>query len=315
MASRAVADPTNPEVAYVTFTGYNVAAGGHIWKTSNLSATPPTWTPISNGIPDVPVNAIVIDPTNSNLLYAGTDIGVYRSSDAGTTWAPFANGLPRVAVFGLAFQAPNNPAFTNRILRAATHGRGIWEMEIVTGCPVIAVNPLTVPSGMAGQPYTQTFTASGGTAPHSFTISAGALPNGLNLASNGELTGTPIAFGTFNFTVRATATGGCMGERGYLLVINPPCPTINISPSTLPDGQTGQTYNQTLTASGGTGPYTFNVTTGTLPAGLTLSSSGTLSGTPTATGSSSFSVTATASTGCTGTGAYTLTINPPPVAL
>src|SRR5205823_1027526 len=74
--------------------------------------------------PDVPVNAFVVDPNNSNNLFAGTDIGVFNSTDGGATWNPFGTGLPRVAVFDMAIQNPN------RVLRIATHGRGMWEVSL-----------------------------------------------------------------------------------------------------------------------------------------------------------------------------------------
>lgn len=125
---RAVIDPNNPRTAYVTLVGYGVPAGQHIWKTTNLDtsigAQPVSWSPAGNGLPDVPVDAFVVDPQNSNTLYAGTDIGVYRSTDGGANWQPFSNGLPRVAIFDMAIQ--NN----NRLLRIATHGRGIWEISL-----------------------------------------------------------------------------------------------------------------------------------------------------------------------------------------
>jgi carboxypeptidase family protein/uncharacterized protein DUF4214 len=133
--ARAVVDPNNVDTAYVTLSGYFGNATPHIYKTVNLSNATPTWTGIGSTIPDVPVNAFVVDPANSSNLYAGTDIGVYRSTDGGTTWAPFSNGLPRVAVFDMAIQNPN------RILRIATHGRGMWEVSLTPG---------TVPATLQG---------------------------------------------------------------------------------------------------------------------------------------------------------------------
>jgi len=123
IVDRIVIDPTNTDVAYVTLNGFGVIAGGHVWKTTNLSAATPTWTLSGSGIPDVPVNTIVINPGNTLHLYAGTDIGVFSSIDGGATWSPYSTGLPRVAVFDMALQ---NVA-GNRRLRIATHGRGIWE--------------------------------------------------------------------------------------------------------------------------------------------------------------------------------------------
>jgi photosystem II stability/assembly factor-like uncharacterized protein len=123
--AKAAIDPTNVNTAYVTLAGFGLAAGQHVWKTTNLNAVAPTWNAAGTGIPDVPVNAFVVDPANTMRLYAGTDIGVYRSTDGGTTWTPFSNGLPRVAVFDMAIQS------TFKVLRIATHGRGIWEISLL----------------------------------------------------------------------------------------------------------------------------------------------------------------------------------------
>jgi hypothetical protein len=141
--SRAVIDPNNPNTAYVTFSGFGIA-GQQIWKTTNLNAAPPTWTNAAIGLPDVPFNAFVIDPLNSNMLYAGSDIGVFVSSDGGTTWNPFGIGLPRVAVFDAAFQGPN------RLVRIATHGRGAWEIAAAKAQALVSVSASPNPSVYGG---------------------------------------------------------------------------------------------------------------------------------------------------------------------
>lgn len=121
--ARIAIDPTNPNVAYVAMNGYGIP-NQHVMKTTNLTAPTPTWTNSGIGIPDVPTNGIVIDPAEPSVLYAGTDIGVFRSEDGGANWAPFSNGLPRVAVFEIVFQA------SKRVLKIATHGRGIYEFDL-----------------------------------------------------------------------------------------------------------------------------------------------------------------------------------------
>lgn len=121
---KAVIDPKNKFTAYITFTSFSVPLGQQILKTTNLNDPSPTWTPAGNGIPQVPVSSIAVDPQDSNSLYAGTDIGVYHSSDGGATWAPYGAGLPRVAVFDVKISN------VQRYLRIATHGRGIWEIGI-----------------------------------------------------------------------------------------------------------------------------------------------------------------------------------------
>jgi photosystem II stability/assembly factor-like uncharacterized protein len=123
--ARAVIDPNDPKTAYVVFNG-NAIAGQHVWKTTKLNKTGTgtvSWTAIDGtGIPDVSVNAFVVDPANSTHLYAGTDRGVFNSTNGGATWSLYGTGLPDVAVFDLAIQSSAG------LLRAATHGRGFFEI-------------------------------------------------------------------------------------------------------------------------------------------------------------------------------------------
>jgi hypothetical protein len=128
---RAMIDPNNKDVAYITLS-YYAPAGQGVWKITNLTSAAvsggatPNWVAAGNGIPSIPINGFAIDPQNSNNLYAGTDIGVYFSNDAGANWAPYGSGLPRSAVFDLKIQP------SSRLLRAATHGRGVWETPLVS---------------------------------------------------------------------------------------------------------------------------------------------------------------------------------------
>ncbi len=134
----------------------------------------------------------------------------------------------------------------------------------------------------------------------------GTLPTGLSF-SGATLSGTPTQTGSFPINVTATDANGCTGSRAYTLVIN--CPAITVNPATLPNGFVGTNYGtQTLSATGGVGGYTFNVSAGALPNGITLSGA-VLSGTPTATGTFNFTIQATDSNGCTGTRSYTVIIS------
>lgn len=178
-------------------------------------------------------------------------------------------------------------------------------------CPTISISPATLASGQLGQPYSQQLTQTGGAGTIAWTISAGALPNGVTLnASTGLLSGTPTASGSYAITVRATDAGGCMGTQAYTLVIGA-CPIISITPTTLPNGTAGTTYTQVLTASGGTGPYSFSLPSSpSLPADMELSPTGLLSGKPLSAGSFSFTVKVTDANSCTGTQSYSWTVNP-----
>ncbi len=143
---RAIIDPNNKDVAYVTFSFY-APAGQGVWKITNLGAAAGSspvaanWTPVGNGIPSIPINAFAVDPLNSSNLFAGTDIGVYSSTDGGANWVPFGTGLPRVAVFDMKIQN------TNRILRIATHGRGMWEISIAATPTPLRIDNVMSPAG------------------------------------------------------------------------------------------------------------------------------------------------------------------------
>ncbi|MEP7343014.1 MAG: putative Ig domain-containing protein, partial [Acidobacteriota bacterium] len=116
--------------------------------------------------------------------------------------------------------------------------------------------------------------------------------------------------GTHNITIRAT--DNCGATQDALLRLDVTCPAITLDPPALPGGNVGVSYNQTLTASGGTPGYSFSVNPIELPHGLTLSANGTLNGTPTSTYGGGFNVTATDTNGCRGTRFYSFTVNAPP---
>ena len=80
-----------------------------------------------NSLLDVQANALAIDPADPGTLYLGADLGVWRSVDSGLTWQTWSEGLPDAGVMDLALHGPK------RILRAATHGRGVWERALGAG--------------------------------------------------------------------------------------------------------------------------------------------------------------------------------------
>ena len=280
---------------------------------------------------------------------------------------------------------------------------------LTVNAPTIAVSPASVPGGSVNSAYSQSFTASAGTAPYTYaiTITSGSLPAGLAFhASTGVLSGTPTASGTVGFTVTATdsssGSGPYAGSRSYTLTVDQSAPVVGAvsatvaanssgnpitldlsggaadsvaidaaathgtasvsgtsvtytptagysgtdsftytapnavgtsSPATvtvtitapalalspaagaLTDATAGTAYSDiNFLASNGTAPYTYAVTSGALPSGMSLSSGGVLSGTPAAATAASFTITATDSYGATGSAAYTLAVAAAPVS-
>ncbi len=180
------------------------------------------------------------------------------------------------------------------------------DVSLTVNSAAITVNPSTLPDPVLGSTYNQSVTASGGGGTYTFTVSTGTPPTGLTLSPAGVLSGTPTDSGTFNFTVLATDAFGSTGTRAYTLVV-----PLVVGPTSLPDGTRSVAYNQTITATGGTAPYTFAVTAGALPGGLTLdANTGVISGSPDTASTFNFTVTVTNGSGRTGSRAYTVVVAP-----
>ncbi|WP_397383790.1 beta strand repeat-containing protein, partial [Prosthecobacter sp.] len=189
-------------------------------------------------------------------------------------------------------------------------GNGEVEDYLVQICPSITVGPTTLGTATVGTAYSQTISASGGSSPYSFSVSSGTLPDGLSLSSGGALTGTPTSGDTATFTVAAVDQSGCVGTRSYTFA--PTCTSYVISPFAMGSWDLSTAVNVTMVATAASGsvntPLTWSLASGTLPAGLTLSSAGVLSGTTTAKGTSSFTVQVTDTYGCTATESYFMTV-------
>lgn len=143
--------------------------------------------------------------------------------------------------------------------------------------------------------YSVQFQASGCNEPFNWSPAPGSpsLPSGLNLSSNGNLSGNPNVSGPFAFTVRVVDNVGGFADRLLSLTINPQSPPLQITTPSLPDGTQNTFYSQQLTATGGQLPYSWWLPGGTVtlpPGTMSLSSSGLLSGTPSASGTYTFEV-------------------------
>ena len=158
--------------------------------------------------------------------------------------------------------------------------------------------------------YSQTITApSSLILPIQWSVTNGSLPVGLNLTSvtgySITISGVPVVDGTSSFRVQAVDHTAQNFSLQYLLSI---VRSASLNPNTIADATIGYAYQQTLTATGGTGPYSWSITTGTLPPGISMSSSGSISGTPTLTGSYTLTVSARDTYGMTQSKGISLTV-------
>ena len=187
-----------------------------------------------------------------------------------------------------------------------TIAAAVTPVQITTG---------SVPAGQVGVAYSTMIQATGGTTPYSWSISSGALPAGLTLsAATGTISGTPTTSGSFTFSAKVTdstsPTAQTASQSFTLTIATAPLP-VQITTSSVPSGQVGNTYSTTLAASGGSTPYSWSITSGALPGGLTLSaSSGTISGVPTTSGTFTFAIQVndSSSPAKTATGSFSITV-------
>jgi hypothetical protein len=152
--------------------------------------------------------------------------------------------------------------------------------------PALTIITASLPNGDAGTSYSQNLGSSGGSGTYTWSVSSGSLPTDLVLNGN-TISGTPPTAGMFNFTIEVSDGIG-KATKKLSITINP---MLAVSTTSLPNGDPNISYTQALTASGGSGNYTWSITDGTLPAGLSFNgSTGVISGTPTVVATSNFTV-------------------------
>ncbi|PYU10442.1 MAG: hypothetical protein DMG29_17485, partial [Acidobacteria bacterium] len=250
--------------AYVTFSGFTFGTDtqGHVFKTINGGTV---WTDISiapfstTPLPNTPVNDIAIDPDDPThrTLYVATDVGVFQTTDGGVTWTTLSTGLPRVAVLSLKLRRES------RTLRAATHGRGVWDLKLpnLAGTPsfnLSSIQPSTAAAGSAG--FTLTLNGNGftansivrwtiGTSTTTVTPTPPVNANQLTANITATLVGAAAAV-----QVTVSDPGQANPTNSLVFSVTGPAPTINppLNPATATagSGDTPLTLNGTNFISG-----------------------------------------------------------------
>jgi RHS repeat-associated protein len=172
----------------------------------------------------------------------------------------------------------------------------------------LEVTTSELPEASLGVAYSANLAAAGGAEAYQWALASGTLPAGLTLDPAGRITGTPTSAGTGSFSLRATDSLGGVATGAMTLVTRP---RLVITTTSLPQGRVSEGYSTTLGAKGGLAPYGWSIATGTLPAGLSLSASGAISGTPSAPGVASLRLQVHDSAGRVSAKPFELTVQPP----
>lgn len=201
--------------------------------------------------------------------------------------------------------------FTVQVTDSAATPVSATQSLSITIANGLIVTTTLLPNGSLNVVYSTMLQAAGGTTPYSWSITSGSLPAGLSLnARTGEISGAPVASGTSNFTVQVTDSAPNTASATQSLSITITSPLI-ITTTLLPNGMVNVAYNARLQASGGTGPYSWSIAAGSLPAGLSIEiSTGVISGTPATSQKSSFTVQVTDASTHSSTQPLSITVEP-----
>jgi len=237
-------DPTVSTTAYVGFSGFTGYGDnlGHIFKTTNAGNT---WIDVSGDLPNTPVDAILVDPDEPETVFIGTDIGAYYTTTGGTSWSALGTGLPNVVVTGLGLHE------SSRTLRATTHGRSVWDLDVATLLPiptVTSISPtsftadsLAVKLTIGGDQFTtKSVVVWGGAALATNYVSANALTATVPVTDLGK--GGSVTVGVLN------GSGGKLSNLTSVTVENPTPKLTALSKSSATTG--GAAFTLTATGSG-----------------------------------------------------------------
>jgi hypothetical protein len=239
-------------------------------------------------------------------------------SNEGVTWSLSGGGtLINPSKTSVIYQAPASLAAntTASVTATSVANTAITAALAITVNSVLTITTTSLPVGALGVPYFGVIEAGGSTGPFTWAQTAGTLPAGLSTSPSTTdsivVSGTPTALGSSSFTMQVTDSNGNVATQALSITINPP-PPLSVATRSLSAGTVGVSYNQTLQAASGKAPFTWAITAGSLPTGLSLTGA-VISGVPTTAGTSSFTVQVTDSSSPkpqTASAGLSITINP-----
>jgi len=300
--------------------GLSLSASGVISGTLSLSAAStnfsvnvtdsetPAQTSVAQSFTIVVVPVLAITSTTLpgaviNQPYPNTQLQA-QGGTAAYTWSLASGALPvglTLSPAGLIAGTPTGPGTTSTFIVSLTDAgppaQTVTQSFSITTNPPLTITTASLPNGTVGVAYSTTLIAQNGAKPYSWSVSSGILPAGLTLDPvAGAITGTPTAAGTFSFTVKVTDNGSpsqtAPQPLSISIIVGP-----TITTTSLPSGTEGLAYSYTLSGQSGTPTYSWSLSAGTLPTGLSLNSStGAITGTPTVTGTFPITIQLTDST-------------------
>lgn len=300
---------------------------------ANLTVTV-TATSLADTTKSASVGVTVTPPpsVSTSSLPAGTVAAAYSqtlqaSGGAGAlTWSLASGTLPNglsLSTGGAISGTPTAPGTSTFTAQVADSGSPVVtatkQLSITVNPAPLLITTTSLPNGVTTKTYNAALQSSGGTGAVTWSVTVGSLPTGLVLnAATGVISGTPTTAGSTSFTVMATDSAVPTPQTKTQALSITVIPVLSITTTSLPDGTVQSAYSQTLQSSGGSGAVTWSITTGTLPAGLSLNAnSGAITGTPTTPGTSNFTVKAvdSGSPQQTATQALSIKVSPAPLAV
>ncbi|MGH9499617.1 MAG: putative Ig domain-containing protein [Terriglobales bacterium] len=229
----------------------------------------------------------------------------HDKNNAGVTWSLSGDGsLTDITPTSVTYQAPAAlPSATSVTVTATSVTAATATAALtITVNSVLTIVTTALPVGQLRTPYSGVISAGGSAGPFTWLQKSGSLPAGLSLSSSTSdsvvVSGTPTQLGSSSFTIQVSDATGAVATQAFTITINPP-PPLSVATRSLAAGTVGVTYNpnaQALQAASGTPPYTWAITGGSLPPGLTMNSAGVISGVPTTVGTFAFTVQVTDAT-------------------